>query len=683
MNKQTELASSQSNNKLMKKRTIFLLLFLIQAVLYAQPRYDSRVFKPKNPKTNDLVQLMYNAKDKDLEFSDEVNANLFIFDNFKWTKLILPMQKNSDGLWTANIPVKPSTAFIGVKFFQGDSQQPDVVDNNNNLGYAIALISAKGKPQAGSYLAEAAFQSPGITGGEMLSYYTNQPDSLEPAYLKTLGAKESALLGKNYVNYFQDFMNLQKLGLGNEFPAYAKKFVTDALANKSLDDETLGVFYNYANSRMKDVDLAKFIEKRVYSDFPNGATARFIAYNNTMGVSADQAKAISAYEDFLKRFPIEQWRKKPNNQNFIYYAVYRGLGSSYFDSKQFDKFISLYDDLDFRTGNELMRWNIMRAYMFKMVGKDTLYTISEAIMPKLIARKDDQSYKQDFDTKAQADSNVVKNLDERLFTHISLLNDLKKYTEARKYFVELSEKGKYNNAELNEINLQVLEGLNDDKQILPLLEMSARYNAMTPRMFDKLKAIYLKGHNGDEKGYESYLAGLKSDEEKAEMKAYVDHNWVNHPMPDFRLESAEGSFVTPEDWKGKIVVVDFWATWCRPCIMAFPGMQLLVDKYAHDQTVAIYMLGTMQTGDYKSKSVNYVRGEGYRFHLLHDSVNPKTNEQDLLFKQLVPLFGDSSIPRKIVVKDGRVRYCSGGYSGSPSKLMDELSLAIEILRNEK
>lgn len=667
----------------MKKQTIFLMLLLIQTVLYAQPRYDSSVFKPKNPKTNAVVQLVYSAKDKDLEFSDEVNANLYIFDNFNWTKLILPLEKSNAGLWTVNVPVTATAAFIGVKFFQGDINQPDAVDNNNNKGYAVALTNAKGKGIAGSHLAEAAFQMPSITGGEILNYYSDQPQALAPEYLKTLGAKEYALSGKEYLNYFQSLMNLQKLALGDAFPAYAQKLITDGLSHKNLNEETLGIFYNYAWGRLKDEGLTQTIVKRVQNDFPTGATSRFIAYNNTMGSSPDKETVIRSYEDFLNRFPIEQWRKKPNGQNFIYYAVYRGLASSYFDSKQFDKFISLYDDLDFRTGNELMRWNIMRAYMFKMVGKDTLYTISEAIMPKLIARKGDNSYKEDFDTKVQADANVVKNLDDRLFTHISLLNDLKKYTEARKYFLALSEKGKYDNAELNEINLQVLEGLHDDKQILPLLEMSARYNALTPRMFDKMKAIYLKGHNDDEKGYEAYLASLKSDEEKAEMKAYVDHNWVNHPMPDFRLETAEGLFLTPEDWKGKIVVVDFWATWCRPCIMAFPGMQLLIDKYANDKDVAIYMVGTMQTGDYKSKSVNYVRGEGYRFNLLHDSVNPKSNEQDLVFKQLVPLFGDSSIPRKIVVKDGRVRYCSGGYSGSPSKLMDELSLAIEILRNEK
>lgn len=667
----------------MKKQTIFLVVLFVQAVLHAQPRFDSSVFKPSKSKTAQLVQIAYDAKGKDLEFSDAIQAALYLFEDYEWKQTSLALQKNTAGQWIATVPVKSTTAFIGAKFFQGELDHPDVLDINQDRGYAIALRDAKGKAIPGAYLGEAAFQVPAIAGGGIFSYYSHQPPVLPADYLKRLAEDEFALSGKQYLQYFQSLMSLQKLALGDAFPAYAKKLMIDGLKQKDVSDQVLNQFYSFASARLQDEELTQWIEKRVNTDFPNGATARFIAYNNTMGSSPNKVEVIASYEDFLRRFPVQQWRKHPNNQGFIYYAVYRGLGAAYFESKQFDRFAKLYDDIDFRTGNELMRWNIMRAYMFKMVGKDSLYHISEAILPKLIAKQRDNSYKEDFDRQTQADSNVVKNLDDRLFTHISLLNDLGKYAEARKYFLQLSEDGKYNNAELNEINLQVLEGLGDDKQILPLLEMSARYNAMTPRMFDKLKAIYLKGHAGDGGGYQTYLAGLKSNEEKAAMKAYVDHNWVNHPMPDFRLETAEGLFITPEDWKDKIVVVDFWATWCRPCIMAFPGMQLLVDKYAQDAQIAIYMLGTMQTEDYKNKSVNYVRGEGFRFNLLHDSVNPKTNEQDLVFKQLVPLFGDSSIPRKIIVKNGRVRYCSGGYSGSPSKLMDELSLAIEILRNEK
>jgi len=155
----------------MKKELIFLVLLFVQAVSYAQPRFDSSVFKPAKPRTSEPVQILYNAKDKDLEFSDAINAACFLFEDFSWRQISLPMDKNAAGIWTATVPVKPSTAFIAVKFYQGEFDHPDVTDNNQDRGYAVSLSDAKGKAVPGAYLGEAAFQQPEIAGGGIFSYY--------------------------------------------------------------------------------------------------------------------------------------------------------------------------------------------------------------------------------------------------------------------------------------------------------------------------------------------------------------------------------------------------------------------------------------------------------------------------------------------------------------------------------
>jgi hypothetical protein len=99
--------------------------------------------------------------------------------------------------------------------------------------------------------------------------------------------------------------------------------------------------------------------------------------------------------------------------------------------------------------------------------------------------------------------------------------------------------------------------------------------------------------------------------------------------------------------------------------------------------VAVYMVGTMQYGDYKEKSVDYVKQQGFRFNLLHDGIDKETGSQNAVFKTFVPFFQSSAIPRKVILKDGIMRYTAEGYSGSPSKLVDELSYAIELLKAEK
>ena len=57
--------------------------------------------------------------------------------------------------------------------------------------------------------------------------------------------------------------------------------------------------------------------------------------------------------------------------------------------------------------------------------------------------------------------------------------------------------------------------------------------------------------------------------------------------PDFSFTSKDGEFITLEDLKGKTVVLDFWGTWCKPCLMATPDLLKLRKKYADQPVVFV------------------------------------------------------------------------------------------------
>ena len=62
----------------------------------------------------------------------------------------------------------------------------------------------------------------------------------------------------------------------------------------------------------------------------------------------------------------------------------------------------------------------------------------------------------------------------------------------------------------------------------------------------------------------------------------------NYPKaPDFELENSEGKRIRLSDFKGKVVILDFWATWCPPCRMEIPGYVDLYNKYKDQGLVII------------------------------------------------------------------------------------------------
>jgi thiol-disulfide isomerase/thioredoxin len=75
-------------------------------------------------------------------------------------------------------------------------------------------------------------------------------------------------------------------------------------------------------------------------------------------------------------------------------------------------------------------------------------------------------------------------------------------------------------------------------------------------------------------GCNQHAASLPQSQE-----AVIPAGEIGSRLPDFTVKDLQGREVSSAGLRGKVVLIDFWATWCQPCKQEMPGYQKLVDRY--------------------------------------------------------------------------------------------------------
>jgi thiol-disulfide isomerase/thioredoxin len=137
------------------------------------------------------------------------------------------------------------------------------------------------------------------------------------------------------------------------------------------------------------------------------------------------------------------------------------------------------------------------------------------------------------------------------------------------------------------------------------------------------------------------------DESKDERRAEAIASKVRNPVPSGRLMDVDGSEIPFSDFQGKVVVLDFWATWCGPCRMAMPLINEFVREHKADD-VRVISVNVWEKG--RSKAEEFMKDHDYAMELMFGS------------NELTQAFGVTGIPTLVVLdKEGNIRYQESGY----------------------
>ncbi|ERJ59011.1 TlpA family protein disulfide reductase [Sphingobacterium paucimobilis] len=211
---------------------------------------------------------------------------------------------------------------------------------------------------------------------------------------------------------------------------------------------------------------------------------------------------------------------------------------------------------------------------------------------------------------------------------------------------------------------------------LPLLE-EAYIKATSGRGIEEhLRKGYI-AKNGSTEGIDTYLGSLTDAKQTYESKELMKRA-ISQKAPDFQLRDVDGNIVKLADLKGKVVVLDFWATWCGPCKASFPAMQKAVNKYKDDVDVRFLFLHTWEkgSGDPTVGAKKYVIDNNYSFEVLMDLRDPATTES-----AVAKAYGVKGIPTKIIIDPhGQIRFNTSGFSADEEKAVSELAAMIEYAK---
>jgi peroxiredoxin len=146
---------------------------------------------------------------------------------------------------------------------------------------------------------------------------------------------------------------------------------------------------------------------------------------------------------------------------------------------------------------------------------------------------------------------------------------------------------------------------------------------------------------------------------------------ASESAPALTLKTVDGKTVHLSDYHGKWVFLNFWATWCPPCLQEMPEMEIF---YQHFKAKNLVMLAVSVDKDDPSKIAAFIKNHNYTFEVFLDQDGESLSK-----------FGGSSIPATFIINPNGeiVSQASGPRNWNDPEIIDYFNNMMKADKKEK
>lgn len=626
-----------------------LLLLLFPYFLAAQTWKHT----PNTPKAGETVKVEFDLTNSKMNAVENIGIYALEYVNNKAHAVEVATLRTGNKL-TGILDINAAAKAVVLILNNLDDNEPK--DNNGGDGYAIPLFDANGKQLPENFAAQAILYR---EWGGLLGLNRLPVKAIE---LQEKAFADQPDLKKKYWSSYAN--NLMAAKRGGEGQKNILNLLTEVEANAEADENDLLNAIKFYD-KIGLADKTKAIKENIRQKWPKGQLFQQ-EQRKKIEMEPDLAKGEELLAAYITQFPPQT----DDEKNQIV-QLRSAIANKYGDQQNWDKFRSIAAQLP-----ESDRASLYNNFAWELAEKGE--AIDEASVMAAtatqIARKEianPSSPKMAYMTEKAAEKLRKQFFTMYADTYAYILDKKGDAKGAADLQAEVIAANKGDDPEMNERYVAYLER-SAAPDLRYQLEGFLIKGKSTSKMKEQFKKLYL-AEDHSEAGFTTYLSKLESAA-KAERQREILQKMVNDPAPAFSLKNLKGETVSLESLRGKVVVLDFWATWCGPCKASFPGMQKAVEFYKNDPNVAFLFMDSWEKAEDKLKNANdFITGKGYTFNVLLDTDD-----------KVITSFGVSGIPTKFILdRAGKIRFKTTGFDGSDDGLVEEMKIMIDTAKAQQ